>query len=187
MPIEQAVTTTISPPIRILALVGVLAAVALGIVLFTQSRSDSGGSSSAAPSVDASNPATHPATSSVKPAAKPVHKPKVVLLPGVPAPIARALQSSKVVVVALYAHGVTGDKATVEQAHAGAKSAHAGFAAVNVENEKIARTLGKFAGTTTAPPAVLVVKRPGKIVNQFNGYQDNEIVAQAALNAGAGR
>ena len=174
---------TISPPIRILALVGVLAAVGLGILLFAHNRSASSSSSPSVPSVDATKPATHPVTA----AAKPAHKPKIVLLPGVPAPVAHALQSSKVVVVALYAHGVTGDKATVEQARAGAKSAHAGFAAVNIVNEKIARTVGKFAGTTTAPPAVLVVKRPGRIVNQFNGYQDSEIVAQAALNAGSGR
>jgi len=174
---------TISPPIRILALVGVLVAVGLGILLFTHNRSASSSSSPAVPSVDATKPATSPA----KPAAKPAHKPKIVLLPGVPAPVARALQSSKVVVVALYAHGVTGDKATVEQARAGAKSAHSGFAAVNVDDEKTARALGKFAGATTAPPAVLVVKRPGKIVNQFNGYQDSEIVAQAAHDAGAGR
>ena len=179
-------TTTLSPPIRILALVGVLAAVGLGIVLFAHNRSASSSSSPAVPSVAAKQPTTHPATATAKPVSKPA-KPKVVLLPGVPAPIAHALRSSKVVVVALYAHGVTGDKAAVKQARAGAKSAHAGFAAVNVVNETTARVLGKFAGIATAPPAVLVVKRPGKIVNQFNGYADSEIVAQAAHNAGAGR
>lgn len=178
-------TTTLSPPIRILAIVGVLAAVGLGILLFAHNRSASSSSSSAVPSVDASKPATHPATSPST--SKPAAKPKIVLLPGLPPSIAHALRSSKVVVVALYAHGVKGDMAAVAQARAGAKSAHAGFAKLNVVDEKTARTLSKFAGTTTAPPAVLVVKRPGKIVNQFPGHADSEIVAQAALNAGAGR
>ena len=66
-----------------------------------------------------------------------------------------------------------------------AKSAHAGFVAINVLDEKAARRVGVFVGTTTAPPAVLVVKRPGKIVNRFDGFADSEIVAQAATNAGA--
>jgi hypothetical protein len=180
------VTTTLSPPIRILAVVGVLAAIGLGILFFA-SRSDSDSSAPAAPSVATSHasPTTQPA-SPAKPAVTPA-KPKVVLEPGLPAPIAHALRNSKVVVVALYARGVNGDMKTVAEARAGAKSAHSGFAAVNVVNEAIARRLGKFAGTTTAPPAVLVVKRPGKIVNQFSGIADSEIVAQAALNAGAGR
>ena len=181
---------TLSPPIRILALVGVLAAVGLGILLFAHSRSDSGSSAPAAPSASTSNskPATQlPVTSPVKPAATKPVKPKVVLLTGLPVPIAHALRNSKVVIVALYANGGNGDQAALEQARAGAKSAHSGFAAVNVLDEKTARSLGKFAGTTTAPPAVLVVKRPGKIVNQFSGTADSEIIAQAALNAGAGR
>jgi hypothetical protein len=182
------VTTTLSPPIRILALVGVLAAAALGILLFTHSRSSSDGSSSATPPAGASHSgsATQTPAVPVKPAAVKPAKPKVVLLPGLPSPVAHALRSSKVVVVALYAHGGTGDAAAVAQALTGAHAAHSGFVAVNVANEKVARAVSSFVGTTTAPPAVLVVKRPGKIVNQF-GYADSEIVAQAAANAGAGR
>ena len=173
-------TTTLSPPIRILALVGILAAAGLGILLFAHNRSASSSSPPSVPSVN--QPATNLAVTTTKPA-----KPKLVLRPGLPAPIAHSLHFSKVVVVSLYAKGVTGDQPAVAQARAGAKSAHAGFVAVNVVNEKTARSLGTFAGTTTALPAVLVVKRPGKIVNEFSGYADSEIVAQAALNAGAGR
>jgi hypothetical protein len=182
------VTTTLSPPIRVLALVGVLAAIGVGIFLFTQSRSNSG-SSSSLPAVDSSTQSAatqHAATAVKTPATKPA-KPKVVLVPGLPAQIAHALRNSKVVVVALYAHGAKGDRAVVARAKLGAKSAHSGFAAVNVVDETTARRLGKFAGTSTAPPAILVVKRPGKIVNQFNGQVDDQIVAQAAVNAGAGR
>jgi hypothetical protein len=175
---------TLSPPIRILALVGVVAAAGLGILLFAHNRSAASGSSPSVPSVN--QPATHHAVTTTKAAAKPA-KPKIVLLPGLPASIARSLHFSKVVVVSLYAKGAAGDQHAVALARAGAKSARAGFVAVNVVDEKTARSLGTFVGTTTALPAVLVVKRPGKIVNEFSGFADSEIVAQAALNARAGR
>jgi hypothetical protein len=195
LPIRNLVTTTISPPIRILAIVGVLVAVGVGIVLFTHNRSASSSSSEALPPVSQthSTPATKPLstssakpTSSAMPASKPAAKPKIALLPGLPSPVAHALHFSKVVVFVVYARGGNGDLAAVEQARAGAKSAHAGFAAVNILDEKSARTLNTFAGTATSPPAVFVVKRPGKIVNQFSGSTDSGIVEQAALNAGAG-
>jgi hypothetical protein len=170
------VTTTLSPPVRLLALVGVLAAVGVGIFLFTQSRSDSGSSSSALPAATSSvNAPTRSRTQATpdKPAAKAQVEPKVVLVPGLPTQV--------------YAPGAKGDRSAVAQARTGAKSARAGFVAVNVLKEKAARTVGKFAGTDTTPPVFLVVKRPGRIVNRLNGYVDNEVVAQAALNAGAGR
>jgi hypothetical protein len=187
------VTTTISPPIRILAIVGVLAAVGLGIVLFTHNRSAS--SSSSLPPVTQvhtkSSTATHTTTPTTKPVVKPAVKPavthRVVLLPSLPSPVAHALRSSKVVIVAVYSHGGNGDMSAVQQARQGAKAAHAGFALVNVLDENIARSLSTFGGDSVSPPAVLIVKRPGKIVNQFGGYTDSNIVEQAALNAGAGR
>ncbi len=177
-------TTTLSPPVRLLAIVGVLAVVGLGLLLFAHNRSASS-SAGSSPSITR----THTTPTHVTPTSKPVVKPtrpKVVLLPGLPQPVAHALRNSKVVVVVLFAHGATGDGSAVDQARTGAKSAHTGFLAVNVANEQSARTLGTFAGAATAPPAVLIVKRPGKIVNQFSGYADSEIIAQAALNARTG-
>jgi hypothetical protein len=162
----------------------------VGIFLFTQSRSDSGSSSSALPAASSSvNAPTQSRTQATpdNPVAKAQVESKVVLVPGLPAQVAHALRFSKVVVVAVYAPGAKGDRSAVAQARTGAKSARAGFVAVNVLKEKAARTVGKFAGTDTTPPVFLVVKRPGKIVNRLNGYVDNEVVAQAALNAGAGR
>ena len=178
-------TTTLSPPIRLLAIVGVLAAVGLAVLLFAHNRSAS--SSSSTPSI--SRPTT-PSRAHVAPTTKPVVKPvkpRVTLLPNLPRPVAHALRNSKVVVVVLFSHGATGDGTAVGQARTGAKSARSGFTAINVANETIARALGSFAGATVSPPAVLIVKRPGKIVNQFSGYADSAIIAQAALNAGAGR
>lgn len=181
-------TTTLSPPIRILGIVGILAAAAIGLLLFTQSRSShastaapvTGGtlhSSTSTPAVQhpVVRPALHPAT--------PV-KPKFVLLPGLPLPIAHALRYSKVIVVSLYAPGAAGDSAALQQARLGAASAHAGFATVNVLSESIAKGLDKYAGTVSSP-AILIVRRPGIIVNRFAGYADQDLVAQAAQNAGA--
>ncbi len=176
-------STTISPPIRILAVVGVVAAIALGAVLFLHNRSSSG--SSAPPSTPTIQHTTQPSTAPTA-RAKPA-VPKIVLLPGLPKSVAHALHFSKVLVVSVYANGAAGDKAALAQARAGAKAVHAGFLAINVASEKAAKDLGDFAGTTTAPPAILIVKRPGKIVNRFDGFQDKQIVAQAAHDAGAGR
>jgi len=182
------VTTTISPPIRILALVGVLAAVALGLLMFAHSRSGSSSGSSATPapstSGSSSKPATTPATT---PAVKPAPKPSVVLLPYLPAPVAHSLEYSKVVVVAVFSRDVSADQATVAQARDAAKAAHAGFAAVNVLDDRSALRISKLAGTSVAPPVILLVKRPGKVVNQFASTVDSDVIAQAALDAGAGR
>ena len=178
-------TTTLSPPVRLLAIVGVLAVVGLGLLLFAHNRSASSSSGSTPSITRTHTPTGTHVTPTSKPVAKPT-RPKVVLLPGLPRPVAHALRNSKVVVVVLFAHGATGDGSAVGQARTGAKSAHTGFLAVNVANEQSARTMGTFAGATTAPPAVLIVKRPGKIVNQFSGYADSEIIAQAALNARTG-
>jgi hypothetical protein len=64
----------------------------------------------------------------------------------------------------------------------------AGFLPVNVLNEKSARTVQAFVGTTSTP-TVVVVRRPGQIVSRLEGAAsaDGQLVAQAAHNAGAGR
>src|SRR4029077_18383697 len=94
------VTTTLSPPIRILAILGVLAAVGLGIVLITHNRSASSNSSLPPVTSVHTKPATTPTTTPttkpvVKPALKPAVNPRVVLLPSLPSPVAHALRSSK--------------------------------------------------------------------------------------------
>jgi hypothetical protein len=177
---------TISPPIRILAVVGVVAAIALGVFVFMSKRSSSDSSNSAAPAaVPAANASPTQPTTQKPVTAKVAAKPKIVLTPGLPAPIARKLQHSRVLVVSLFSRGGNGDRAAVAEARAGAKSVHAAFLAVNVADERSAHKFGTFVGTNTAPPAVLVVKRPGKITNRFDGFTDSDLVAQAAANAGA--
>jgi len=177
------VTTTLSPPIRILAIVGVVAAIALGAFVFMHMRSSSDSAAPAA--VPAANAKPAQATAHKSASALVASKPKIVLLPGLPASVAHKLHYSRVVVVSMFSRGGNGDRAAVLAARTGAKSAHAGFVAVNLADERTAKKFGVFAGTATAPPAVLVIKRPGKITNRFDGFADSEVVAQAAANAGA--
>ncbi|WP_411277383.1 hypothetical protein [Gaiella sp.] len=112
--------------------------------------------------------------------------PKVVLLPNLPAPVARALRYSKVVVVSMYLGQAPGDRAAALVARRGARFAGAGFVAVNVGSDKNAGAFSSFTGAVT-PPTLLVVRRPGKIVTQIHGRVESELVAQAARNAGARR
>lgn len=180
-------TTTLSPPVRLLALVGILAVIAVGLLLYTQTRTSSASPSAAGATQTLGRSHAGSATHRIHATStEPVRTaPKIQLLPGLPGPVAHALRYSKVVVVSLYAAGASGDRAARQQARAGAASAHAGFAAVNVLNERIAAGLDRFAGATSSP-TVLVVRRPGRIVNRFGGYADQDLVAQAAQNAGAG-
>jgi hypothetical protein len=113
-------------------------------------------------------------------------RPRVQLLPGLPATLARELRFEKVVVVSVYAGKSAVDRTAVAAARSGAREVDAGFVALNVYDERKARSLGSFIGSANAP-SVLVVRRPGRVVTQIDGFVDSAIVAQAAHNAGAGK
>jgi hypothetical protein len=108
------------------------------------------------------------------------------LLPGLPGPVARELRFEKVVVVSVYAAKAPTDRTALAHARAGAREVGAGFVPLNVLDERKARALEKFLGVSDSP-AVLVVRRPGRIVTRIEGFVDSAIVAQAAQNAGAGK
>ena len=165
------------------AVIGLVALIAAFAALMLVRSGVLGGSTepSAVPTPTQVTPVT-PAT----PAPATPVKPKIELLPGLPAVVASKLHYSKVVVISLYTGTAAGDRAAVAQARAGARSVGAGFAAVNVLDEKQARAIQSFGGPADSP-SVLVVRRPGKIVAQFPGVVDGKIVAQAARNAGARR
>jgi hypothetical protein len=107
-----------------------------------------------------------------------------MLLPGLPAPIAKQLRYDRVVVVSVFARPAQVDRQAVVKARTGAHAAGAGFVAVNLYDEESARAAEPLVGTAS-PPAVLVVRRPGKVVNRLQGSPDSALVAQAAHNAGA--
>jgi hypothetical protein len=132
-------------------------------------------------------PRAVPSPTHVTPSTPAVHTvPKVVLIPGLPAPVAHALRYSNVVVVSLYVGQAHQDRAWVAAARTGARSAGAGFVAVNVGADKPAEQISSFVGTASSP-SMFVVKRPGKIVTRISGPADEAVVAQAAHNAGARR
>ena len=166
---------------RLVLVVGLVLAAALAAFMFLRPGSDDSTSSTPAvtpgkSSVVTPKPATHPV------APKPV-KPVIVLNPGLPSNVARALHRDRVVVVAVFAPKA-GDTEAVAQARAGAKATGAGFVALNVLEERKARALEKLVGPIS-DPSVLVIKRPGTISFRADGFADATTVAQAARIAGA--
>jgi hypothetical protein len=171
---------TTTAPTRLLVLVGVAAAALLAFlfVLRPLLLEDDEATTSA--------PAAKPAQQAPGAAATRAQAPKVQLKAGLPAPVAKQLRYSNIVVVTLFTPKAALDQRALTQARAGARSAGAGFVALNVTREQMAQQVARFAGPTTSP-STLVVKRPGNIVNQLDGNPDRQMVAQAAQNAGAGK
>jgi len=178
----------LSLPVRIFAVVIIL--VGLGGMLAMRSMS---------PTVDESAPIPQPvqkaapakaapkatkAAAAAK-AAKPTPKPPVnpVVPPsGFPVVVDRALQQHRVVVVSLVVPGARVDEIAAAEAEAGAKLSGAGFLALNVLNEGVARALlAKI--DSVQEPSVLVIKRSGEVAIELTGFVDRETVAQAAANA----
>jgi len=192
----------ISPPIRIFALVAVLAAV--GGMLFLRTAGGAAAEPIAAP-IPVAAPATPVAskaaktpavTPTSKPAAKPAatkraakaqaaaSAPKNPPLPpsGFPASVDAALRQHEVVVVSLYVPDARVDALATDEARAGAALGGAGFVALDVLDEKIAKSLLAKLGTVE-DPSLLVIKRPGEVAVRMSGFVDRDTVAQAAASA----
>lgn len=170
-------TTSLNP--RLLAVLGIAAALAVGLFAYLQLvRSDDATTAPVAPAV------TPKTSSTTRPA--PGRAQAVQLLPGLPAPVARKLRRSKVVVVTVYQGATPDDLRAIAGGRKGASDVGAGFLSVNLATESTAKQMAPFIGDATAP-LLLVVKRPGKIVTRIDGPVDGELVAQAAYNAGARR
>jgi hypothetical protein len=190
----------LSPPVRIFALVAALAAVGGMLFVFTSGRSSAAEADLALPpmAAAAAKPAKAPAvhkTAAAKAAAKAtpattrapvkaVPKKVVPKLPptGFPVAVDRALANHKVVVVSLVVPGSPIDELAAGEAKAGAKLGGAGYLALNVLNERVARALlVKLDGPKE--PSVLVFKHTGEVALALEGFVDRETVAQAAANA----
>lgn len=141
-------------------------------------------SDDASTSSPASTAALTPSPTTASPSKAAPTTPKVVLVAGLPKPVASKLRRGNVAVVSVYTGTSVVDRASVREAKAGAQAAGAQFVKLNVLDEDTARAVQSFAGTMSTP-AVLVVKRPGKIVTRLQGPAEDAIVRQAAHNAGA--
>ena len=162
------------PRVGLIALIALVAAFALFMVVRLGVVGGSGSQS-----VVSTTPASTPVKTPSVPKA-----PAVVLLPGLPNQVAAKLRYSRVVVVSVYLESAPDDRAALIATRKGARSAGAGYVAVNVANNKNATAMNEFVGPV-ASPTMLVVRRPGKIVTKISGAVDAAVVQQAAHNAGA--
>jgi hypothetical protein len=202
-------STRISPEIRIVALVGIVAAMALGASFTLLGRGSTNApakplhvirthSSAAAHKPSVAKPvvkATVPKPSHAKPvvkatAPKPVARPKPTV-PHAPPPnglpkiINQALAENEVVVVSLFDPQAEVDAASLGEASAGAKLAGAGFVALDVLSQAKAAPLARKLGVL-GDPALLIFRRPDQLVFRVDGFVDRETVAQAASDALSG-
>lgn len=176
----ESVSMTLTPPIRVLALVGALAATGLAAFVFLFARGASN-DELAAPTAPATKPSarTHAAP---KPAHTTSAKPRVVTVhSGFPAAVDRAFRRHSVVVVAVYMPHATVDAIVRAEARSAAIRSRAGYVAISALNERLVSSLVAKTGFLPAP-TVLVIKRPGVVMARL-GVTDSEIVAQAVAQA----
>ena len=177
----------ISPPVRILAIVLVLVGVGGMLALRMLGPAETAAAPIPAPAKAAPAKVTAPAAVKVQPAKAPrprQQKPLNPVVPptGFPRVVDEALRKHEVVVVSLVVPGARVDELAAAEAEAGAKLGGAGFLALNVLNEGVARALlGKL--DVVEDPSVLVLARSGEIVHELAGFADRETVAQAAASA----
>ena len=205
-------TLTLSPPIKIAAICGLVFTVLVFGGLRLLGTGGGGGDSTATPHVirhhpfgagvaktPAKTPVAAPKThkaAQAKTQPKPVAK-KAVAKPrplvdlatvkaaraaGLPESLAQALGRSKAVVVSLYDPYSQVDGTSFAEAKAGAALAGVGFVGLNVLSQ---RDVGKLTGQLglLPDPGVLVYVRPSTLAAKISGFADKETVAQAARNA----
>ena len=193
----------VSPPVRILAVVLVLVGAAGMLMMRTmgpsaepvavpppaQTPAKAQPVKAAPKPAKAVQPTKKAAVTRAQPAAKPKPKalnaPKPTIRPtGFPTVVDRALAEHEVVVISLVVPGARVDELAAAEAEAGAKLGGAGFLALNVLNEDVARALlAKL--DLIEDPSVLVLRRSGDVALELAGFVDRETVAQAAANAAA--
>jgi hypothetical protein len=182
------VSVTLSPPIRVFALTGVLAVVGLAVFLFLVTRPvDDGPSSAPAPPRTATETPTQATPTPAAPArttppAK-ASRPRAAALPrsGFPVPIHRALRRNRVVVVMVYMPGGAVDSVVSAEARAGAAMSNAGFVRVSGLSERLVAPLVAKTGVLPSP-AVVVLKRPDVVAATLS-VTDRQTIAQAVAQA----
>jgi hypothetical protein len=185
------VSATISQPVRIFALVGLLAATGLAAFVFLTGRQADPAAAQATPAPQAAvTPAAARAPQTV-PSKTPAPARRAQAAPatraakptrsGLPVAIDRLFRGNRIVVVAIYMPGAAVDAHVRAEARAGADRAKAGFVAIAATSERLVAPL--VAKTGVLPePAVVVLRRPGTVVTTL-GVTDSGTVAQAVLHA----
>jgi hypothetical protein len=197
---------SVSPQMRVVALAGLLAALCLALAVFMLGRRH-GSTSSPTPSASASThvtphvrPHTKAAAAPSRPAVRPTpaatRKPRPLSRPAVPAtvraalaagwpkPIAKAFAHSKVVVAVVYSSESALDRDALAEATAAAAQLGAAVVSLDVSSnaDSATRQVLEKIGMLDSP-ATLVLRRPGTLFVQLDGYSDKATVAQAVANA----
>jgi hypothetical protein len=181
VPIKPDVTTTISPPIQIAAVVGIIAAAALGIGLFLLGRSADPATLAPPPPHVAQHARVKPAHTKTTHEARPRTARFRTPASGFPRAVDRAFRTHRVVVLAVYMPGASVDAIVRKEARAGAVATGAGYVQVSALNNALATEV--LAKTGVLPePAVVVIRRPGVVVATL-GVTDRQTVAQAVFQA----
>ena len=197
MPIDRGMEK-VSPQVRILAIVLVLAGLA-GMMAMRMLGPSATADNAAAATPVVQTPKPTPVKATTKPKPKPavtkskpspaapvkpaLNAPEVKVPPtGFPNAVDKALGKHEILVVSLIVPGARVDAIAAAEARAGAKLGGVGYLALNVLNEGVARSLLAKLGQVE-DPSVLVLKRSGEVALQLSGFVDRETVAQAAANA----
>jgi hypothetical protein len=208
-------TLTVSPPVRIAAICGLL----FTVIVFGGLKMLGGkGDSVAAPHVIKHHPfgtgakATHKSPAGTPPVTHTAHKTsktatksaaakaapvkrlpvidraaiKAARAAGLPEALAQALGRYRTVVVSLYDPYSKVDGTSFAEAKAGAALAGVGFVPLSVLSQSHVGKLTQQLGLLP-DPGVLVYVRPGSLAGKIAGFADKETVAQAASNAAASR
>jgi len=189
---------TVSRPIKIFALVAVIAAAGGASMLALKPKQ------AAAPPVLVSKPAAPTTTIATAPhrtattaattkPATPAHrpaKPKATQTPkapavaknGLPAVIDEAFRSHRIVVVSVFDPQSATDAISYAEAKAGASDARVGFVGISLLDSPLSSALTSAmpGGGLLPAPGVLIYRRPGTLVQRIDGFTDRDVVAQAA-------
>jgi hypothetical protein len=194
------VNLTLSPQLRLIAVLGLTALALLMGALFFMTRAQLAAEDEAAPAPVPTRPAptANAPTSATKPkataasttkakAAKTAAVQRTVAMrlaaaKRLPYTIARALGEHRVVVAVLVVPDASLDATVLAEARAAAESAGVGFVSVNVLRERAGRALAERLGVVETP-AVIVYRRPAKAFLKLEGFADRDTVAQAVANA----
>lgn len=164
----------VSPAVRVFALAGLIAGLAIFGAFFVLG-SGQAGDDVATSSLLSLRPAKPKAEA--EPKEKPLAGPN-----GLPIKVERELARRGWVVVALWDPKAKVDAFTRDEAQAGAKDAGAGFAAINVTKRE-AGPLAQKLGVLRSPAVFIFTKEQSATpVFRMDGYLDRESIFQAALN-----
>jgi hypothetical protein len=199
----------LSPQMKIVALAGMFAILALGGGMMFMGRSQPESlaeptllphvkpavaktplPSKHVPAKKAAHAKKAPAVAKKPVVAKPKPKPKPVspvAANGLPTPLAYQLSLHDVVVVSLFNPQSSTDSIAFQEARAGAGMADVGFFPVSVLNQRVVGPLTAKLGHILPAPGLLVYRSPDLLVLQLDGFADRQTVAQAADNAVAVR